>query len=89
MEGLWTQDGPTPRAVALMEQDGGPLSSGERVLLLAAFALWNGRGSLHLADVIEKLDARPTEALCSLIIAAKCGADDVDAWLAEHEQTPG
>jgi hypothetical protein len=58
---------------------------GERIVLLAAFALWNGRGGLRLADVIEFLDPRASEAICSLVVAVKRGAAAVDDWLAEHE----
>lgn len=78
---LWARRGPTDEAKALLEQDGGPLSSGERILLLAAWAFWNGSGELRLADVIERLDARPSAALCSLILAMKQGAAAVDEWL--------
>jgi hypothetical protein len=47
---LWTRSGPTPEAMALLERDGGPLSSGERIVLLAAFAFWNGSGRLELTQ---------------------------------------
>jgi hypothetical protein len=33
---LWTEQGPTPQARALLEANGGPLSSGESVMRLAA-----------------------------------------------------
>jgi len=85
LEGLWTNEGPTLRAAELLDAGGGPLSSGERIVLLAAFAFWNGRGGLRLADVIESLDPRPSEAICSLVIAVKRGAAGVDDWIAEHE----
>ena len=38
---LWSPQGPTREAVRLYQEDGGYLSSGERVLLLAAFSFWN------------------------------------------------
>lgn len=84
MASLWTLDGPTPRALELLEADGGPLSSGERIILLAAFAFWNGRGGLRLAELVDVLDVEPAEAVCSLLIAVKRGADEVDAWLADY-----
>ena len=31
LEGMWTEAGPSETAIALMEADGGPLSSGERI----------------------------------------------------------
>ena len=88
---LWTPTGPTPKAVVLFEADGGPLSSGERIMLLAAFAFWNGEGSLLLVDVIglvdgiERLDVKHVDALSSLLIAHKYGAEAVDTWLATYE----
>jgi hypothetical protein len=81
---LWGEDGPTCEAKALLESDGGPLSSGERVMLLAAWAFWNGSGGLSLAEVLERLDGEPAEALCFLVMASKYGADAVDDWLVEH-----
>jgi hypothetical protein len=81
---FWTSSGPTPQALALLEADGGPLSSGERVLLLAAFALWNGSGRLTFADILARLDGPPLEALCSLVVAMKRRPSDVDAWIAAH-----
>jgi hypothetical protein len=83
---LWTTDGPTPEALALLEANGGPLSSGERIMVLAAFALWNGSGELRLAEVVATLDRERMAALCSLLIASR--EDAVDAWLARHEVKP-
>jgi hypothetical protein len=85
LERLWTNGGPTARAVELLEADGGPLSSGERIMLLAAFAFWNGGSSLRLAEIIEVLDVGPSDAICSLVLAVKQGADAVEDWLTEHE----
>ncbi len=82
---LWTRSGPTPEALSLLERDGGPLSSGERIVLLAAFAFWNGEGGLRLTEVIDSLDVEAADALCSLLIAVKHGADAVDAWIVKHE----
>jgi hypothetical protein len=87
LERLWTSDGPTPEAAELLDADGGPLSSGERVVMLAAWAFWNGSGGVTLADVLERLDAAPAEALCFLVLASKYGADAIDDWLAEHRTT--
>lgn len=82
---LWCDRGPTQEATELLEADGGPLSSGERVMLLAAWAFWNGSGRLTLAEVLERLDCEPTEVLCFLVMASKYGPDAVDDWLLEHE----
>lgn len=81
---LWTANGPTAEASELLEANGGPLSSGERVMLLAAWAFWNGSGGLALAEILQRLDSEPTEALCFLVMSSKYGADAVDDWLAEN-----
>jgi hypothetical protein len=84
LERLWDQRGPTSEASKLLEANGGPLSSGERVVLLAAWAFWNGSGGLTVAEVLERLDTEPAEALCFLVMASRYGADAVDDWLVEH-----
>lgn len=50
-------------------------------MLLAAFAFWNGSGGLRLAEIIETLDVELAQAVCSLVISVKHGADHVDSWL--------
>lgn len=85
LEDLWTDEGPTDRAVELCEARGGPLSSGERVMLLAAFAFWNGRGHVTLDDAIGVLDREHVEVLCALWVAVSRGAAAVDAWIADVE----
>jgi hypothetical protein len=84
LERLWTEAGPSAEASDLLAADGGPLSSGERVVLLAAWAFWNGSGGLTLAEVLERLEGEPAEALCFLVMASQYGADAVDDWLAER-----
>jgi hypothetical protein len=86
LERLWTADGPTPEASELLQADGGPLSSGERVMLLASWAFWNGSGGVTLAELLERLDSTPAEILCFLVMAVKYGTDAVDDCLAEHER---
>jgi hypothetical protein len=81
---LWTDRGPTAEASELLRTNGGPLSSGERIVVLAAWAFWNGSGRVTLAEIVEQLDGEPAEALCFLILATKYGADAVDDWIAEH-----
>jgi hypothetical protein len=84
LERLWLDEGPTPEARELLGANGGSLSSGARVVLLAAWAFWNGSGGITLADVIARLEGEPAEALCFLVMATKHGADAVDDWLAEY-----
>jgi hypothetical protein len=86
LERLWAADGPTPEASKLLQAGGGALSAGERVMLLATWAFWNGSGGVTLAEVLERLDSGPAETLCFLVLAVKYGTDAVDDWLVEHER---
>lgn len=79
--GIWMAKGPTDQALNHVRADGGPLASGERTLLLAALALWNGQGGISLAEVVEKLELSPAERLCSLVLAIKRGAQAIDDWI--------
>jgi hypothetical protein len=83
---LWTPDGPSDRATALLETGGGPLSSGERVMLLVAWAVWNGDEGARFGDVIHRLDGRCLVALGTLLIAVAGGGAAVDEWLAKMER---
>ena len=78
---LWTSAGPTDEAVALLEAGGGPLSSGERIVLLSAWAVWNGEGDAKLADVIHRLDSRRLHELGTLLVAVGRGGAAIDAWI--------
>jgi hypothetical protein len=81
----WTVDG--PGALAFDVREGrGPLSSGQSVLVLVAWAFWNGEGGLTLARVLDVLDGEHVRALAALLVARSDGGDavDVDAWLREH-----
>jgi len=81
---LWTARGPTPEAVALRDVNGAPLSPRDRAVFLAAWAFWNGSGGITLAELLDRLDVGPAEALCFLVMASKYDADAVDDWLAVH-----
>jgi hypothetical protein len=78
---MWMASGPTPQALAFVRAGGGSLAGDERILLLAAFALWNGQGGIPLVEVVEQLDRRPAERLCSLVVAIKRGAKAIDEWI--------
>jgi hypothetical protein len=85
---LWTEDGPTSEMMGLYQSvreiDGGPLSSGERILLLAAYDLWNGQGGIAFVDIVDFLHGPPLEALMTLTVAVGHGGTDVDLWIDEH-----
>jgi hypothetical protein len=81
LDRLWTSlHGPTIEACELLVADGGCLSSGERVMLLSAWAIWNGKGGVTVAE-LGALDQEPKEAVCSLIVASGQGSDAVHAWI--------
>jgi len=87
--GLWTPDGPTERAIELMEADGGPLSSGERIMAMTSWAVWNSHDGARVADVIHRLDNRNLAALGSLMIAVSHGMPAIDDWITKMERTGG
>jgi hypothetical protein len=78
---LWTDAGPTDEALELLKAGGGPLSSGEALVIRVAFDFWNGQGEASLARLLEVLDPGRLEALGSLLVALARGAGAVDAWL--------
>jgi len=85
----WTPNGPTDEALELYETGGGLLSSGERALLLAAFALWNkDNQKLSFAGLWNALSGRPLQALLTLLLAADAGGEDVEQWLAKWRTPP-
>ena len=83
---LWTEDGPTDEAMAVLENDGGALSSGERIVVLIAWSLWNGQGRVTVADVLHRLDSTSLVMLGKLLLAVAAGGSTIDAWLAETEE---
>jgi hypothetical protein len=83
---LWTSEGPTAQAMSLLERDGGPLSSGERMVLLVAWSIWNGSGHLSLSDVLHQLDGISLAMLGKLLLAAAQGGGAIDAWIIEAEE---
>lgn len=66
---LWTAEGPTKEAHELLRVDGGYLSSGERVLLKAAFDLWNGQGHCRVDELLSTLDEEHLAAVARAIMA--------------------
>jgi hypothetical protein len=81
LEGMWTDEGPTDVAVSLLKRNGGPLSSGERIMFLAAWNVWNGRGEVNLGDAVHRLDQGCLRALGSLLIALGTEPSGVSEWL--------
>lgn len=84
LERLWTETGPTAEASELLKTRGGPLSSGEALMVLIAFDLWNGHGNVSLGRMLDVLDGDHMVAVCTLLIAVTRGEGAIDAWLAEQ-----
>jgi len=86
LDGMWTEQGPSRLAVSLLIRNGGPLSTGERIMFLCAWGIWNGRGTVNLGDVVHRLDNRNLALLGSLMVALAGVPDAVDRWLADQER---
>lgn len=82
---LWTDAGPTESAVELREEDGAALSSGERTMVLAAWAFWSGNAPTLRFDALLGLDNVNTEALCSLLVVVTQGEAAIEEWIARPE----
>jgi hypothetical protein len=78
---LWTDEAPTPQARTYYDAGGGPLSSGERVLVLFAFALWNGENTRLPAADLLKLSGVRLALVGELLAAIARGDDAIDRWL--------
>ena len=66
---LWGAEGPTHKACELLRADGGYLSSGERLLLKAAFDLWNGQGHCRVDELLDTLDEKRLRAVAEALVA--------------------
>jgi hypothetical protein len=71
----------------LLQRDGGALSSGERMVILIAWSLWNGQGHVTVADALHRLDGLTLAMLGKLMVAGARGSEAIDAWLAEVEES--
>src|SRR6266550_22879 len=78
MEHLWTSEGPSDRALEMLEQSGGPMSRGEQLVLRVCFDFWSGRGKANLGDLLNVLDGTRIRLVASLMIAVVDGATAVD-----------
>lgn len=91
-EDLWLPTGPTEEARQLRELRGGPLSPGERVMLLVAFAFWDADETLRFRE-LSRLSPENLFAVGSLLAALAVdrmqlsethAASCVDTWLTEE-----
>lgn len=84
LRGLWTPTGPTSEAVELVEAGGGPMSSGEAMMVRAAFDFWNGQGGATLDGILHTLDLPRARLVCSLVLAVHEGGEAVEQWIATN-----
>ena len=86
---LW-ESRPTEEAIRLYRANGGYLSSGERAMLFAAFAIWNAdNDKAKLGVLVNRLDLDKQRALWSLLLAQATENDNgatIDAWIAKYSR---
>lgn len=80
---LGVDPGPTPLALDFLETRGGPLSSGEAVMLRLAFDAWNGNGGVSIAEILATLSPRLLAPVGRLLVAYAESSDAIDAWIEE------
>jgi hypothetical protein len=85
---LWREGQPTTKALSLRNSSGGMFAAEERVMLLLAWAVWDGGGGLKLADVLKTLSPQRLALVGALLSAMAAGPEAMDTWLAQHER-PG
>jgi hypothetical protein len=81
VEDLWTLRGPSLEARRRREEPGG-LATDERIMIAAAWGLWDGTGRLRFAD-FHRLCKRCFEAISSLL-ESDGGPEAVDHWIGQH-----
>jgi len=94
---LWTETGPTDEAISILRANGSPLSSGERTMLLVAFALWHGNQSLAFVELLG-LDDDRLRLVASLLLALagspklngvpERSRSDIDHWVTRYQPEP-
>jgi hypothetical protein len=66
------------------------VSPGERLMVLAAWDVWNGRGKLRWMEAIDRLDRENLSLLQSLTAAYATGTPAAfDRWLQKHSTKGG
>lgn len=86
LSGLWGWNSPTARADAILRTKGGSLSRSQFTAVRVAWGLWNGRGELAVADMLESLAPPVLRVVGALLAASGNGHDAVERFLAEQGQ---
>lgn len=85
---LWTPEGPTPLAQDLLQQNGGTMSSGQRVLFLLAWVIWKtplDPTKLKASEILGCLDDDHLHLVGTLLGAISHGHEALQQWLAKFE----
>ena len=86
MDHFWTLEGPTPEASHARRALGRPLSGSRRLVLLAAFDLWDQKGLVDFGALIDQLALDELDRLLSLALAVKAEDDRaLDQWLVRYD----
>ncbi len=84
LEDLWDKDGPSERAMTLLEANGGKLEGAERTMLMVAWALWSGRGQVLLSTLVNDLNAAQLRAVGEALVLCSGGYLAIDRWAAQR-----
>jgi hypothetical protein len=86
LDGLWTRTGPSMRAATLIDRGGLSMYPREqRVVILAAFAIWGAEEDPYVLSLLDVLPLNRTARLRSLLTARAAGPAAVDRWLQANE----
>lgn len=83
---MWTLDPPGPTQAAIQVVRGkAPLSHGEKLMVLAAWDIWNGTGKCRVGELVDVLDGTNLATLGDCLKAIANGPRAVTRWLGEGD----
>jgi hypothetical protein len=85
---LWTNDGPTPYALAVKEGRE-RVDLRDRIIILVAFAFWRtGSALVTLDQIIAAVLLEDVTAIAGLMVASRTSAAAIDAWIEQRPRAP-
>lgn len=87
MDHLWTVEGPTDEAIELFDNDFGPHSSGEKIIMSVAWDLWGThrrKGGTPFDEIMYRLDGDRLNVVATFLAAYNAGELAIDDWIAEQ-----
>lgn len=82
---LWTAHGPSDQAIQYLEE-GSPLSSGEHLMLLVCFDLFNDTGKATIGRILNVFDESHVRALADFMRVIRVSDPRaLDGWIAGEE----